>query len=292
MENLVEVKNNYVVTSSRQVAESFGKLHKDVLRNIHSLTSAQNCADVSKIREMFFETTEPDTYGRQQKIYYMNRDGFSLLVMGFTGKKALEWKIKYIEAFNRMEEALKERQHAVCSMKRYTFKGEIVMPATYFCTVIGISDYTLRHVAKQVSGSYKVLVDEELRLFKQENPGMGRKASRLAVFKKDTAVAILKSAGIYQQFKQFIDEYFYITPRSLEMKQVVYVDVPDNANIQAWIAKIEASLQETKNLLQLYNGYHTPENLETYHEALKQAAANVYAQSCALRVFDLHYIHS
>lgn len=184
MENLVEVKNNYVVTSSRQVAESFGKLHKDVLRNIHSLTSAQNCADVSKIREMFFETTEPDTYGRQQKIYYMNRDGFSLLVMGFTGKKALEWKIKYIEAFNRMEEALKERQHAVCSMKRYTFKGEIVMPATYFCTVIGISDYTLRHVAKQVSGSYKVLVDEELRLFKQENPGMGRKASRLAVFKK------------------------------------------------------------------------------------------------------------
>ena len=102
----------------------------------------------------------------------------------------------------------------------------------------------------------------------------------------------LKSAGIYQQFKQFIDEYFYITPRSLEMKQVVYVDVPDNANIQAWIAKIEASLQETKNLLQLYNGYHTPENLETYHEALKQAAANVYAQSCALRVFDLHYIHS
>lgn len=109
--NLVEVKNNQVVTSSRQVAKNFGKVHKSVLRNIYTLTSAQNCADVSKIKEMFFEATEPDTYGRQQKIYYMNRDGFSLLVMGFTGQKALEWKIKYIEAFNRMEELLKKREN-------------------------------------------------------------------------------------------------------------------------------------------------------------------------------------
>ena len=37
----------------------------------------------------------------------MDRDGFSLLVMGFTGKKALEWKLKYIDAFNQMEETLK-----------------------------------------------------------------------------------------------------------------------------------------------------------------------------------------
>ena len=239
MTNLVEVKNNQAVTSSRQVAESFGKQHKHVLNSIREILVAENSAT------KFFHESCHEYRGQKFPEYYMNRDGFSLLVMGFTGKKALEWKIKYIEAFNRMEEALKERQHAVCSMKRYTFKGEIVMPATYFCAVVGISDYTLRHVAKQVPGSYKVLVDGELRLFKQENPGMGRKASRLAVFKKDTAVAILKSAGMYQQFKQFIDEYFYIMPRSLEMKQVVYADVPDNANIQAWIAKIEASLQET-----------------------------------------------
>jgi len=56
---------------------------------------------------MFFEDESPDKYGRNQKIYLMNRDGFSLLCMGFTGKKALEWKLKYIEAFNEMEEKLK-----------------------------------------------------------------------------------------------------------------------------------------------------------------------------------------
>lgn len=56
---------------------------------------------------MFFEAELPDKYGRNQKIYWMNRDGFSLLCMGFTGKKALEWKLKYINAFNQMEETLK-----------------------------------------------------------------------------------------------------------------------------------------------------------------------------------------
>ena len=45
---------------------------------------------------MFIESYTPDSYGRQQKIYLMNRDGFSLLAMGFTGKEALSWKLKYI----------------------------------------------------------------------------------------------------------------------------------------------------------------------------------------------------
>lgn len=106
MNELVQIRDSQVITTSRQVAEHFDKAHKTVLRSIHSLTSAQNCANVSEVKNMFFETTESDTYGRQQKIYYMNRDGFSLLVMGFTGEKALEWKIKYINAFNEMEKEL------------------------------------------------------------------------------------------------------------------------------------------------------------------------------------------
>lgn len=54
---------------------------------------------------MFIESSMPDSYGRQQKMYLMNRDGFSLLAMGFNGKEALSWKLKYIEAFNKMEKA-------------------------------------------------------------------------------------------------------------------------------------------------------------------------------------------
>lgn len=103
MNRLVEIRNNQVVVDSKSVAENFGKSHRHVNRDIENLIQK----DVSKIGHMFYETETPDSYGRRQKSYYMNRDGFSLLVMGFTGKEAIEWKLKYIEAFNEMEKKLK-----------------------------------------------------------------------------------------------------------------------------------------------------------------------------------------
>ena len=63
--------------------------------------------DVSNFGQMFFDTEIPDSYGRPQRAYLMNRDGFTLLAMGFTGKEALEWKVKYINAFNAMEQELR-----------------------------------------------------------------------------------------------------------------------------------------------------------------------------------------
>lgn len=100
MENLVTVVNENVVVSSRDVAEHFEKEHKNVLRTIDDLV-AQNSAT----KNMFLEQTR-EYRGRDFRYYLMNRDGFSLLVMGFTGAKALEWKLKYIEAFNAMEKEL------------------------------------------------------------------------------------------------------------------------------------------------------------------------------------------
>lgn len=92
------------VASSRQIAKNFEKNHNHVLRDIDSLKK-----DVSNFGQMFFETTAPDSYGREQRAYLMNRDGFTLLAMGFTGKAALEWKLKYIAAFNEMEKKLTEQ---------------------------------------------------------------------------------------------------------------------------------------------------------------------------------------
>lgn len=107
MEKKIEVVNNngQLVVSSRQVAENFGKQHKDVLKSIESI-KAQNCA----VTSMFYETWYQAGTGKRYKMYLMNRAGFSLLAMGFTGSKALEWKLKYIEAFNEMEKALKEHR--------------------------------------------------------------------------------------------------------------------------------------------------------------------------------------
>ena len=59
---------------------------------------------------MFILSKRKAADGQFHRMYFMNRDGFSLLVMGFTGKKALEWKLKYIKAFNQMEKFILERQ--------------------------------------------------------------------------------------------------------------------------------------------------------------------------------------
>lgn len=90
-----------LVVSSRQVAEDFGKEHKNVLRSITEILAAQNLAT-----KFFYETTY-ENRGKQYPEFLMDRDGFSLLVMGFTGEAALGWKIKYITAFNEMEKELK-----------------------------------------------------------------------------------------------------------------------------------------------------------------------------------------
>lgn len=97
---ILSTQNGEPVVSSREVAERFGKNHKDVLRAIENL-AAQNCATKS----MFYETTF-ENRGKQYPMYLMNRDGFSLLTFGFTGDEALDWKIKYIQAFNEMERKL------------------------------------------------------------------------------------------------------------------------------------------------------------------------------------------
>lgn len=106
MKNLINIteKDGQLVVSSRQVAENFGKEHKNVLQSITELIVQMSSAE--NLANLFIQSEYADKYGRMQKEYLMTRDGFSLLVMGFTGNKALEWKLKYIEAFNHMEAEL------------------------------------------------------------------------------------------------------------------------------------------------------------------------------------------
>lgn len=105
MTDLVIMKDRQAVTSSLNVAENFGKNHQHVLRDIDGLKEGvQNWTD------LFYEDTYIHPQNKQEyRVIYMNRDGFTILAMGFTGKKALQFKLKYIEAFNQMEEHIKQQ---------------------------------------------------------------------------------------------------------------------------------------------------------------------------------------
>lgn len=98
--------NDQAVTSSLLVAEKFGKEHKHVLDSIRKLI--EGCAEISA-DPMFEETTYVNEQnGQVYPMFLMNRDGFSLLVMGFNGKKAMQFKLDYINEFNKMEKMIRD----------------------------------------------------------------------------------------------------------------------------------------------------------------------------------------
>ena len=108
------------VTNSVKVAEKFGKEHKHVLESIRKLMTAENSA----VLQMFEESTYINEQNKTQPMYLMNRDGFTLLAMGFTGTKAMEFKIDYINAFNKMESKIKK---SLITLPDFTDPAEAAM---------------------------------------------------------------------------------------------------------------------------------------------------------------------
>lgn len=98
---VLEIIEGQITTTSQQIAEHFGKAHKAVLRAIRNLEAP------AEFTERNFAPSEfTDSTGRVLPAYRITRDGFTLLAMGFTGKEAMQWKVAYITAFNKMEAEL------------------------------------------------------------------------------------------------------------------------------------------------------------------------------------------
>ncbi len=186
MKQLVVIQNNQIVVSSKDLAEHFNKDHKNILRDIREILSAQNRANE------FFQEESYSYNGRRLPMYLMNRDGFSLLAMGFTGKKALQWKLKYIEAFNEMEETLKQGylEEPVNPSELYckTYKGVPVITIGDFAKIVKRNRTSILWQLKDKGLPYQLLEKEEVTAYKHENNiPMHSAVSRLIVFTEPTA---------------------------------------------------------------------------------------------------------
>ena len=106
LNELVYLRKDEPLTDSLKVAEAFGKRHDRVLRAIDNLL--KNGAVES--RTLFKAGTYKDAKGETRRMFEMNRQGYEILVMGFTGDKALEWKLKYSDAFEKMRLFIAEKQ--------------------------------------------------------------------------------------------------------------------------------------------------------------------------------------
>ncbi len=104
---LVEViklnKQEVTVVSSLDVAETFEKEHRHILEDIRRIESNISRAEFSAL---FSLSLYKATNGKENPMYLMTRDGFTLLVMGYTGEKAMKFKLAYIKQFNAMEKML------------------------------------------------------------------------------------------------------------------------------------------------------------------------------------------
>lgn len=186
MKQLVVINNNQIVVSSKDIAEHFGKDHKNVLQNIRDILVAENSAT------KFFQETSSVYRGQHFPVYLMNRDGFSLLAMGFTGKKALQWKLKYIEAFNEMEETLKqgylEEPVNPSELHCKTYKGVPVITIGDFAEIVHRNRTSILWHLKDKGLPYQLLEKEEVTSYKIENNiPMHSAISKLIVFTESTA---------------------------------------------------------------------------------------------------------
>lgn len=123
MNKIINILNQdgQLVVTSRQISEDFDKRHSDVLEKIEELIKTEK-----SVMTMFIESSYKAGTGKDYKEYLITRDGFSLLVMGFTGAKALSWKLKYIEAFNKMEQAIKEKTKPLSAMDQLRLQYQVI----------------------------------------------------------------------------------------------------------------------------------------------------------------------
>ncbi|HGS8674964.1 Rha family transcriptional regulator [Enterococcus faecalis] len=189
MNNLVIMKDQQAVTSSLQVAETFGKEHRAVLKAIDDLKEGL----AQKYADLFCEDTYIHPQNKQAyRVVYMNRDGFTLAVLGFNNtQKVLEFKLKYIEAFNQMEKEIQQpklptsqRQLAMLALSANEETNERVdviekeVADLKDNQKIGADDYGYlsrrvhQRVAEVARGFGKITKEQRSKLYKDINSGI------------------------------------------------------------------------------------------------------------------------
>ncbi|MBX2078013.1 Rha family transcriptional regulator [Campylobacter peloridis] len=162
----LEVVGDQTYTTSLSISSVFKKEHKNILAKIDELPQ-------DEFRELNFKLTERTAkFGaviRSEPFYKITRDGFSLLVMGFTGEKAYKWKIEFIKAFNEMEKCLKnleqENMQKLAFRQSLGYKSQLVQQKKKYENEIKALKYDLEH-KNELSFKRKLSNEEFLELRK------------------------------------------------------------------------------------------------------------------------------
>ena len=279
MKQLVVIQNNQIVVSSKDIADHFGKQHKDVLENIHNILAAENSAT------KFYQETTYQNRGKDYKEYLMNRDGFSLLAMGFTGKKALQWKLKYIEAFNEMEETLKqgylEEPVNPSELHCKTYKGVPVITIGDFAEIVKRNRTSILWHLKDKGLSYQLLEKEEVTAYKEENNlPLHSAISKLIVFTESTAYKL--TCIMYNNVDPInltIAKYFNRQPVA-PVKSVVVIEEKigiDYDSVKEYIEEMETNIYLMRGMVKHLTEFKRTREEHKYQiKLIREIGCNIF----------------
>lgn len=294
MKQLVVINNNQIVVSSKDLAEHFGKAHKDVLENIRNILLAENSANE------FFHEESYSYNGRILPMYLMNRDGFSLLAMGFTGKKALQWKLKYIEAFNEMEETLKqgylEAPVSPSELHCKTYKGVPVITIGDFAEIVKRNRTSILWHLKDKGLPYQLLEKEEVTAYKIENHiPMHSAISKLIVFTESTAYKL--TCIMYNNVNPInlaIAKYFNRRPVA-PVESVVAIEEKigiDYDNVKEYIEEMETNISLMRGMMKHLTEFkRTREEHKYQMKLIREIGFNIFDNTSALEKEVMNIIY-
>ncbi|MCY9708655.1 Rha family transcriptional regulator [Paenibacillus alvei] len=158
---IVFVDNGRVVTDSLTVAEVFEKAHDKVLRDIRGL----GCSDDFRLSN-FGESTYINGQGREMPKYLITEQGFTLLAMGYTGQRAMEFKERYISEFDRMRQQL---QSGVPSLSPNQAMAIALQQTAEMMTKVPVLESRIDQVEQKVDEQITLASGEQRRLQKAIN---------------------------------------------------------------------------------------------------------------------------
>lgn len=215
MNNLVKVERNQkygFVVSSRNVSVVVKRRHDTVLRDIEKILTKST----PQICGLFIKSEYIASNGKKNKEYLLLKDGVILYLFNVQG--LYEEKMAYINEFNRMEQALKNPKQEQAKLDfqnqtpiRTTWKGEPVIELVQLARYINMTSDNLHFLTKhdKVTLRYQKLME-----FRKENPRRyNQSVNAISILFKETVIAICKKYGIYEKYKDFINNYFRVDNR-------------------------------------------------------------------------------
>ena len=276
MENLVQVTDGKVVVSSRQVAEHFGKLHKDVLAGIENIR-----AENSALTLMFDKTSYTAGTGKSYPEYLMNRDCFSLLVMGFTGRKSLEWKIKYIQAFNAMEKELRNSGVPYVLIMKYHKKHPVLSSADV-AALLHVTRETVTQTLQQPLAKckhgrdYYLVQGDNLAALKRDNPSISSLASSVLLIAESGLRKIC--AYLHRAMPAVFSDPPVVDVLPVQMTDLLntYAAPENNKEISAWVKDIRGYMDVLDGLLHKYEQQNPVKTQEALKVVMRSLGKDIW----------------